>query len=56
MYKWPWQSSTDTGADSRTLYVDDLRIGSAEADYYTVAPEIGHDPSWNMESLMEGAA
>lgn len=37
-YKWDWQSSADTGADNRTLYFDDIRVGNASASYGTVAP------------------
>lgn len=38
LYKYEWQSGTDTGADSRTVYFDDFRVGGSDAGYATVAP------------------
>ncbi|MGQ9372225.1 polysaccharide lyase, partial [Azospirillum sp. ST 5-10] len=31
LYKYDWKSSTDTGADSRTIYVDNVRVGDSSA-------------------------
>ncbi|WP_281378886.1 heparin lyase I family protein [Azospirillum oleiclasticum] len=38
LYKYEWQSGTDTGPDSRTVYFDDFRVGGSDATYNTVAP------------------
>jgi Ca2+-binding RTX toxin-like protein len=40
-YKWAWESASDTGADSRTIYFDDVRIGNGSAGYNTVTPGTG---------------
>ncbi|HYD32175.1 MAG TPA: heparin lyase I family protein [Azospirillaceae bacterium] len=37
-YKWAWQSDKDTGADSRTLYYDDIRVANKTGNYDSVAP------------------
>jgi len=40
LYKWDWASSKDTGADSRTVYFDDVRIAHGpEASYASVDPD-----------------
>uniref|UniRef100_UPI000687FF67 heparin lyase I family protein n=1 Tax=Azospirillum halopraeferens TaxID=34010 RepID=UPI000687FF67 len=36
LYKFSWSSSTDTGADSRTIYVDDVRVADSTGSYATV--------------------
>ena len=38
LYKYDWKSGTDTGADSRTLYVDDIRVADSSGSYASVAP------------------
>lgn len=38
LYKYDWKGGTDTGADSRTLYVDDVRVADASGSYASVAP------------------
>lgn len=40
LYKWPWNptSSIVSSTTQRVLYVDDVRIGNANATYYDVAP------------------
>lgn len=38
LYKYEWQSATDSGADSKTIYFDDFRVGGKAATYDTVAP------------------
>ncbi|WP_051340566.1 heparin lyase I family protein [Azospirillum halopraeferens] len=37
LYKFEWNNAKDTGADSRTIYVDDVRIADATGGYATVA-------------------
>jgi len=44
IYKWAWQDPRDTGARSRVLYVDDIRIGNGSASYDTVAPKVAAQP------------
>ncbi|WP_029007581.1 polysaccharide lyase [Azospirillum halopraeferens] len=38
LYKFDWKDRRDTGPSSRTLYIDDLRVGDAAAGYDGVAP------------------
>lgn len=39
MYKWDWETATDTGADVRLIYFDDIRIAAGpDAVYASVAP------------------
>lgn len=40
VYKWPWAEANDGGsiADTRIIYVDDIRVGNAMATFDDVAP------------------
>jgi hypothetical protein len=40
LYKWPWNPTSSIASSTlqRVLYVDDVRIGNANATYYDVAP------------------
>ena len=38
LYKYDWANGKDTGPDSRTVYIDDFRVGGSDAEYATVAP------------------
>lgn len=47
LYKFGWQNKADTGADSRTLYVDDIRIADSSGSYASVAPGNGTSSGGN---------
>jgi regulation of enolase protein 1 (concanavalin A-like superfamily) len=40
VYKWPWRPEHDypSNTDERLVYIDELRIAGADADYHAVAP------------------
>jgi Ca2+-binding RTX toxin-like protein len=45
LYKWDWASSTDTGADTRTVYFDDVRIAHGpDATFASVDPNAAEAP------------
>ncbi|HEY0837711.1 MAG TPA: heparin lyase I family protein [Azospirillum sp.] len=53
IYKFPWEQPDDTGADTRTIYFDDIRIAGPDGSYALVAP---HGPGTAAADALPGGA
>ncbi|HYD69973.1 heparin lyase I family protein [Azospirillum sp.] len=53
IYKFPWENPADTGADTRTIYFDDIRIAGPDGSYALVAP---HGPGTGADDALAGGA